>query len=376
VRPFHSTVMSEVGGPHYEFAFIQSLNGGRMNGFVTALRHSGHKCKLPGMPKCPAGPPDVMGYHTDAEIPNYWAYAKNFVLQDRLFESTSSWSLPEHLFMVSGWSAACTGSTRFTCRNENWWPDSPDNLSNYGHPRTQKKTVYAWTDITWLLHKHHVSWRYYISKGTEADCENGDVTCIPKKQSPETPGMWNPLRYFTDVKRNHQLGNIRPVGRFLHSAHVGKLPAVSWVIPNGRVSEHAPARIDTGEAYVTRLIDAVMTGPEWKSTAIFLSWDDWGGYYDHVRPPRLDQNGLGFRVPGLVISPYARRGYIDHHRLSQDAYLKFIEDRFLGGQRLDPHTDGRPDPRPTVRENRYIGNLTRDFNFNQKPTRPLVLIPR
>jgi phospholipase C len=149
------------------------------------------------------------------------------------------------------------------------------------------------------------------------------------------------------------------------------------VIPNGRVSEHPPALVSTGEKYVTRLINAAMLGPEWKSTAIFLSWDDWGGFYDHVRPPVVDGNGYGLRVPGLVISPYARHGYIDHQILSFDAYVKFIEDDFLGGRRLDPRTDGRPDPRPDVREELPIlGNLTRDFNFRQKPRAPFILTPR
>jgi hypothetical protein len=129
-----------------------------------------------------------------------------------------------------------------------------------------------------------------------------------------------------------------------------------------------------GEDYVTGLINAIMRGPDWKSTAIFLAWDDWGGFYDHVVPPHVDQNGYGLRVPALVISPYARRGYIDHQTLSFDAYLKFIEDDFLGGARLDPKTDGRPDPRPDVRESEpQLGDLVRDFNFDQLPRRPLIL---
>jgi len=118
----------------------------------------------------------------------------------------------------------------------------------------------------------------------------------------------------------------------------------------------------------------VMRSPEWNSTAIFLTWDDWGGFYDHVQPPHIDENGYGLRVPGLVISPWARQGSIDHTALSFDSYLKLIEDRFLGGQRLDPATDGRPDSRPTVRE-----PLARDvwgaFDFSQDPQPPLVLKP-
>jgi len=133
--------------------------------------------------------------------------------------------------------------------------------------------------------------------------------------------------------------------------------------------------VHQGQAYVTALINAAMRSPDWDSTAIFLAWDDWGGFYDHVVPPRVDENGYGLRVPAIVISPYARRGYIDHQTLSSDAFLKFIEDDFLHGQRLDPRTDGRPDPRPDVREDvKVLGDLTADFDFGQQP-RPTQVLP-
>ena len=122
------------------------------------------------------------------------------------------------------------------------------------------------------------------------------------------------------------------------------------------------------------LINTIMAGPDWSSTAIFLSWDDWGGFYDHVTPPVADQNGDGLRVPGIVISPYANRGYIDHQTLSHDAYVKFIEDVFRNGQRLDPTSGGRPDPRPGVRETKsLLGNLINDFDFSQAPDPPTPL---
>ncbi len=151
-------------------------------------------------------------------------------------------------------------------------------------------------------------------------------------------------------------------------------PSVSWITPSNPDSEHPPASVHQGQAYVTALINAAMKSPDWDSTAIFLSWDDWGGFYDSVVPPTVDKNGYGLRVPAITISPYARQGYIDHQTLSHDAYLKFIEDDFLGGERLNPKTDGRWDPRPDVRENEpELGDLAADFDFNQKPRAPVLL---
>jgi phospholipase C len=189
--------------------------------------------------------------------------------------------------------------------------------------------------------------------------------------------VWNPLPDFTTVRRDGQLANVAPVSRFVQQAQTGRLPAVSWIVPDFNHSEHPGALIGKGQAWVTHLVNSVMRGPDWDSTAIFIAWDDWGGFYDHVVPPRVDRNGYGLRVPALVISPYAKRGYIDHQTLSFDAYVKFIEDDFLSGQRIDPQTDGRPDPRPDVRERQPIlGNLARDFDFDQAPREPLLLRPR
>jgi phospholipase C len=140
------------------------------------------------------------------------------------------------------------------------------------------------------------------------------------------------------------------------------------------VSEHPPALVSRGESYVTGLTNAVMRSSEWSSSAIFLAWDDWGGFYDHVAPPTIDVNGLGLRVPGIVISPYAKQGDVDHQVYSFDSYLRFIEDDFLGGSRLDPKTDGRPDPRPDVREaSSVLGDLANDFDFSRPASGPFIL---
>ena len=198
--------------------------------------------------------------------------------------------------------------------------------------------------------------------------------CAPVPQSSKTPGIWNPLPWFDTVRQDHQLGNVAPLQDFYAAARSGNLPAVSWITPAQAVSDHPPALISAGQSYVTGLINTIMHSKDWGSTAIFLAWDDWGGFYDHVAPPSVDVQGYGLRVPALVISPYAKRGYVDHQVLSFDAYLKFIEDDFLGGARIDPKTDGRPDPRPDVRENaKILGNLASDFNFAQKPRPPVIL---
>jgi phospholipase C len=248
-------------------------------------------------------------------------------------------------------------------------------------PTSQYPAVhFDWTDLTYLLHNKGISWGYYAEQGLEADCPDDQMTCAAQPQrtgrglSTVVPDIWNPLSEFDDVHGDSQTGNVRKVSDFYSAARKGTLPAVSWVVPSQADSEHPPGKVSAGQAYVTGLINTIMRGPDWDSTAIFLSWDDWGGFYDHVRPPTVDQSGYGLRVPALVISPYAKRGCIDHQTLSHDAYLKFIEDDFLGRQRINPASDGRPDSRPNVRESlSVLGNPEQDFDFNQGPRSPLQL---
>ena len=381
--PYHDTADVNGGGPHGEANAKRDVDGGKMDGFITEATNGKKGCganvNTVDNPACSnSAAPDVMGYHTAGEIPNYWTYAKDFALDDHMFEPVASWSLPDHLYLVSGWSAKCSSPAPSSCVNEIRGPYTPVQMQKYVDQAIDTGTAditNAWTDITWLLYNHHVPWAYYVQTGDQPDCDDDSaVACPPVAQNYLTPGIWNPLPVFEDVQKDHQLRNIQPLADYFDAAKKGTLPAVMWVTPSQADSEHPPGSVHQGQAYVTSVVNAAMKSPDWDSTAIFLQWDDWGGFYDNVVPPPVDQNGYGLRVPGLVISPYAKTGYIDHQTLSSDAYLKFIEDDFLGGSRLNPKTDGRPDPRPDVRENvSILGNMDQDFDFNQAPRAPVLL---
>ena len=378
-QPFHDAGQYDLGGPHTVSSSIRDIDNGRMDGFIASVAYR-KACSGQVNVACASAtadmqghPADVMGYHDAREIPNYWAYASHYALQDRMFAPTDSWTLPSHLYLVSAWAARCTdltspdpdaSSCTATVRRPGPWPNTYDPSTN-DHP-------FRWADITWLLHKHDVSWAYYVGPDTclQAGCQTaGDQ---------RTPGLFMPIAGFRTVAYTHQTQNIRTYPDFFTRAADGTLPAVSWIVPYSAVSEHPPNPIDAGQAWVTSIVNAVMQGPpqQWEHTAIFITWDDWGGFYDHVLPPVVDQAGYGLRVPGLVISPWVKPGLIDDQTLSFDAYLKLIEDRFLGGQRLDGRNQGWPDPRTTVREDLPIlGDIRKEFDFSQDPIPPLVLNP-
>ena len=376
VPPYPTTRLVNQGGPHDHPAAVTTVDGGKMDGAIRAA--AGRLCvRRPEDPSCvtfvgPQDQPDVMSFHDDRTIPNYWSYAEHFVLQDRMFAPTDSWTLPSHLFLVSGWSARCTDpQDAFSCRTDLGMGDLFDDLKWYQHPE-----FWAWTDITWLLHEQGVSWAYYA----------GDVLCRrpeDTKAACDAGGAARPqnvLTGFADVRETGQMDRIQTHSSFYDAVADGTLPSVTWIVPGrGGVSEHpgTGAPITEGQAHVTDLVNAVMESDLWDRTAIFLTWDDWGGFYDHVEPPRVDAAGYGLRVPGLLISPWADRTLdIDSQTLSFDLYLKLIEDRFLGGQRLDGENQGRPDPRPTVREDvPILGDLADEFDFSQEPIPPLILDP-
>jgi phospholipase C len=344
VAPYHDASAVNHGGPHDWPDGVADIDNGKMDGFLGAAIRAAVKPRLDAchstLVSCTQGtdPRDVMGWHDERDIPNYWNYAHLFVLQDHMFASVPSFTLPNRLFSLAGQSNGYLshGQTK------------PDNF-NY-------------PEITQVLSRYGVDWKAYVTVGRQPNSIDGHVlsTGSPLEVKPDQPSYFNPLPSFPAVKNNpEQLRRLVDTAQFYEDAQTGHLPQVCWVIPSEPVSEHPPSSVRKGMAYVTGLVNAVMSGPDWSSTAIFVSYDEWGGFYDHVVPPRLDGETVGMRVPGLVISPFAKHGYIDHHVYTPMSWLKIVEERFAL-------------PSLTARD-AASADMTDAFDFNQPPRRPILL---
>jgi phospholipase C len=342
VASYHDTNDINRGGPHGWDNAQADIDNGKMDGFLKEAYKGINADGTPAKPGSLPGfnPKDVLGWHDYREIPNYWNYAQLYVLQDRMFESVASYSLPAHLYMLAAQSGGYTGYKQL------------------------KPSTYNFPEITELLTGGQIDWKYYVTSGRYPDTEDGHVVGSEsqQEQNPDKYTLWNPLPAFPKVQNDPaQRNRLQDTSQFYTDAKDGKLPQVSWIIPSGAVSEHPPAGIKEGMAYVTGLVNAVMQGPDWNSTAIFISWDDWGGFYDHVPPPQIDEYGLGIRVPGLVISPYARQNYIDHNTYSFESWLKIAEERF--------------DVNPMTARDTNALDMIDAFDFSQQPRPPVILSP-
>jgi len=349
IAPFHDPNVVNRGGPHAWDNAVADINGGKMDGFLRESYKAKGFAAAPRARSRPLNfapgknPQDVMGYHDFREIPNYWDYAKLYVLQDRMFESVASYSLPAHLYMLAAQSGGYVGG----------------NFNGVFQPRPQ---TYKFPEITELLGSGRIDWKYYVASGTLPDTEDGHVVgTIPQQaQTPKLYSYWNPLPAFPGVRQNPaQWNRLVSTAQFYDDAAAGKLPQVCWVVPSGAISEHAPASVGVGMAYVTGLVNSVMKSPDWPHTAIFIAWDDWGGFYDHVDPPKVDEFGYGLRVPALVISPYAKQGYIDHTTYSFESWLKLVEERYGVA--------------PMTSRDARAADMMSAFDFTQQPRPPIIL---
>ncbi len=391
IKPYHDPLEINNGGPHADTDALADLDNGvtkaLMDGFVLQQTNADKTCPL-SLAYCVqsyigTARHDVMGYHTAEDIPNYWAYAKNFVLQDMFFQSVRSSSLPNHLEMTSEWVALCSNpKMALSC------------VTQSSLPAPTATTSYPWANLFQLMDLHGVSWKYYVATGSQPDCDDDSLSCVAKPQSASMPSLWNVPGLFGYVQNKgaaYLQTHDPPLPQLFTDIGAGTLPQVSWIVPDAISSEHPPSSTTLGMEYVTGIVDAVMQSPYWADTAIFISWDDWGGFYDHVLPPNVDSDasitpveGYGLRVPGLMISPYARAGLIDSNVMSFDSYAVLIEELFLKAAHLVPSTLGNPDHRPDIRDEiksvRFlngqtaaVGSLLAEFDFTQAPLPALVL---
>lgn len=303
IAPFHFTRELTHDMPHRWAAAHAAMDGGKMDGFVQAERSR-----------------DTMGYYDGADLPNYWAYAGQFILADNFFSSLAGPSLPNHLYTVAAQSGGL--------------------VKNQPQPPAEG---FDFVTMAELLGASEISWKYY---------DGGP--------DPKSFGYWNPLPGFktfmdSEKLRSHLVDNTE----YFRDLREGGLPAVAWIIPNTAESEHPPADVQLGMWYVTSIVNALMKSPYWQNSVLIITWDDYGGFYDHVPPPEVDKYGYGPRVPAIIVSPYAQPGFIDHTLYDFTSVLRFIEDRF--------------NLKPLTERDKNANNLAQSLNLKQQPLSPFLI---
>lgn len=281
--------------PHSREAMLQSYDGGKNDGFAIAAN-----AVFPGLGAV------AMGYYDRRQLSGYWSLAENYTLADRYFQSMFGPTIPNRLFSFAGQAGGLTSNLI--------------GLSGVDVP-----TIFD------QLEAHQVSWKYYTSGG------------------PQYVPLLADLPHIRDNFR--MAAKIVPLDQLVSDVATGNLPHVAYVDPEAdlRISEHPPGDVVAGTAWTVQTIRAIQASSTWRSTAILLTWDESGGFYDHVPPPQVDEWGYGFRVPMIVVSPFAKRGWTDHEVMDHTSIVKFIADNW-GLAYL------------TNRE-AQAGNLTNAFNF-------------
>jgi phospholipase C len=358
---------------HAWAAALQAYNDGGMNCFdqITTATY-------------PDGGP--LGYQVadEQDIPNYWTLAKSFVLSDNFFSALHGPSFPNHLYTIAATSGGvtdnplaavatnpdapkigpCTSST--SCPGPGEAGLEPSDVTPYtvktgiwgcdANPKVrvpildeegEMEEIYPCLDFQTLgdeLNAAGVSWKMYAP--TEGVLDGGF-----QNSGGYIWTVYDAIRHMRDSPAWAE--HVVPVTDFVTDAMNGTLPSVSWISTPTVVSEHTPQSVCTGENWSVSLLKALGSGPLWNSSAMFLTWDDFGGFYDHVAPTQVDAFGLGFRVPLIVVSPFAKAGMIDHTRAEFSSVLKFIESDF-------------DLPALTARDGN-AADMTQDFDFTQAP---------
>ncbi|MDH4145610.1 MAG: alkaline phosphatase family protein [Acidimicrobiia bacterium] len=304
---------------HTSEVFEAQFAGGDMDGFVEAFADRNEE----------AGEQTV-GYYDDRDLPYYWNLADEYVLFDRFFTSAHGGSVRNHFY----WVAAHPGNTE------------EDGLRAEGFDEV--RTIFD------ELQAAGVSWKFYVQNYDPEINFRNPVTGPRAAQR-----VWVPLLNYNRFLDDPELSS-RIVGldQYFEDLATGQLPSVAYIVPSG-ASEHPPGSIQAGERFVRSLIDALMRSSAWESSAFTWTYDDWGGWYDHVAPPQVDEFGYGFRAPALLVSPYARRGHIDSTTLDFTSLLTFIENNW-----------GVP---PLAARDATANDIVSAFDFDQAPREPALL---
>jgi len=324
--------------PHDRSAGLTHINGGKMDGFATGTY----------------GPIYAYTIFDEDQIPNYWTWAREYALSDNFFASANGPSYPNHFYFIAGTSGGVidnpenikTRELEDGSRFKSWGCDAVGEdvfvLVNDGRGNlTKHDTCFRFPTVGEQLSEIGVDWTYY---------------------SP-VPGQvgyfWNAYNgienvFHTDLWHEH----MRPIDGIVRDIERGNLPAVTWAVPQFQLSDHPPFSTGHAHNWVTEIVNALMRSDMWEHTALFITWDEWGGFYDPVVPPALDDVGLGVRVPMLTISPYTQRGVIDDEVGEFSSPLKFIADNW-----------GLPYLTPRIEDTH---NFEHVFDFRKKPREPVL----
>ena len=317
VEPFHIGDRPIDDLDHSESTFELQYNKGLLNGFVYALNQRNQNGSM------------SMGYYDDRDLPYYWNLVDEYVLFDHMFSSDHGGSFANHMFWVSG---------------------------QQGGPRV---TTDGYDDILTIfdrLQERGIPWKFYV--------QNYD-TGITYRTSDQVIGnrssqvIWVPVLNMARFLDDPELAShIVDLNEYYTDLENGTLPAVAYIAPAG-ASEHPPGSIRSGQKFVKALIQALMRSSSWESSAFMVMYDDWGGWYDHVPPPQVDEYGYGMRVPAFMVSAYAKQGYIESTVLDFTSILKFIEENW--------------GLEPLAERDAQANNFLTAFDFSAPPREPVFL---
>ncbi len=288
IKPFHIENYPVIDMPHNANVFAADYNGGKMDGFVRSIRTYNLDGSL------------AMAYYDDRDIGYYWRLANQYVLFDRYFSSAQAGSVPNRMFWVAG--VPGTSNNNIPSQGFGDLPTIFDRLQAQG-----------------------ISWKFYVANydPTLNYRSIANLSYLPPQV------QWVPLLSFARFIDDPKLSShIVDLSQYYKDLQNNTLPAVSFVTLQGGISEHPATDIRQGVRVVKSMIQSLMESDSWWSSAFLLTYDEGGAWYDHVVPPQVDSYGYGFRVPALLISPFARQGYIDHTQLDHTSGLKFIENNW------------------------------------------------